>query len=146
MGQARMSIESLRRSPLNNKQSLLLKDKATERYISIYIGEPEANSIRKILTEPNASKERGHLLEEIDFKTSRLKSIIIDRFVDNVFYTKLIIERDKKCHELRCQTGKAIVLALREGVPILIDEVVLNRAELNSVFGRGTRGKKVKLS
>jgi len=141
MGQARMSIESLRRSPLNNKCSLLLEDEATERYISIYIGESKANSIRKILTKPNAPKERDLSLEEIDFKTSRLKSIIIDRFVDNVFYTKLIIERDNKCHELRCQTGKAIVLALRQGAPILIDEVVLNRAELNSVFGRGIKSK-----
>lgn len=141
MGQARMAIESLRRSPLNNKQSLLLKDDTTKRYISIYIEESEANSIRKILTKPNAPKERDPSLEEIDFKTSRLKSIIIDRFVDNVFYTKLIIERDNKCHELRCQTGKAIVLALRQGAPILIDEVVLNRAELYSVFGRGIKSK-----
>ena len=94
-----------------------------------------------ILIKPNAPKERDPSLEEIDFKTSRLKSIIIDRFVDNVFYTKLIIERDNKCHELRCQTGKAIVLALRQGAPILIDEVVLNRAELNSVFGRGIKSK-----
>jgi bifunctional DNase/RNase len=141
-----LTIQSLRRSPLNNKQSLLLKDEATERYISIYIGESEANSIGNILINHNAPKEREPSLEEIDFMTSRLKSIIIDRFVDNVFYTKLIIERDNKCHELRYQTGKAIVSALREGVPILIDEVVLSRAELNSVFGRGTRGKKVKLS
>ncbi len=141
MGQARMSIESLRRSPLNNKQSLLLKDEATERYISIYIEETEANSIRKLLTKPNAPKERDLSLEEIDFKTSRLKSVIIDRFVDNVFYTKLIVERDNGCHKLECLTGKAIVLALRQGAPILIDNVVLNRAELNSVFGRGIINK-----
>ena len=141
MGQARISIESLRRSPLNNKQSLLLKDEATERYISIYIEETEANSIRKLLTKPNAPKERDLSLEEIDFKTSRLKSVIIDRFVDNVFYTKLIVERDNGCHKLECLTGKAIVLALRQGAPILIDNVVLNRAELNSVFGRGIINK-----
>ena len=94
MGQARMSIESLRRNPLNNKQSLLLKDEATERYISIYIGESEANPIRNALIKPGYPEEDYPSLEEIDFKTSRLKSIVIDRFVDNVFYTKLIIERD----------------------------------------------------
>lgn len=141
MGQVRMSIESLRRSPLNNKQSLLLKDEATERYISIYIEETEANSIRKLLIKPNALKERGLSLEEIDFKTNRLKSIIIDRFVDNVFYTKLIIVRDNGCHKLECLTGKAIVLALREGAPILIDEMVLNKAELNSVFDKDIKNK-----
>lgn len=141
MGQVRITIESLRRSPLNNKSSLLLKDEATERYISIYIGESEANSIRNALMKPGSSKEGDPSLEEIDFQAHKLKSIIIDRFVDNVFHTKLIVERDNGCHKLECQTGRAIVLALREGAPILIDEMVLDKAELNSVFDRDTKSK-----
>ncbi len=141
MGQVRITIESLRRSPLNNKSSLLLKDKATERYISIYLGESEANSIRNALMKPGSSKEGFPSLEEIDFKAHRLKSIIIDRFVDNVFYTKLIVERDNENLKIECPTGQAIVSALREDVPILIDEMVLDIAELNSVFDKDIKNK-----
>jgi hypothetical protein len=67
MGQVRMTIESLRRSLLNNRWLLVLKDDASERYLPISIEESQAKSIENEFIKRKPSKERSPL-GEIGFK------------------------------------------------------------------------------
>ncbi len=130
MRQIKMSVESLRQSPVNNRWVLMLRDEAERHYLPVYMGEPQANLIREELVNSGSSKPSDASLAGVDFKVDRLESVTIDRFRDGIFHAKLLLDNDKGSREMECQTAQAIALALRDVVPILVNEMVLEKAEL----------------
>ena len=132
MAEIEVQIESVRQAPVSNKFTLMLKDKATEHYLPIYIGKSQALRIKQLLigaplSKPLEPSQLDNIPEDL-----KLVSVVIHEFKDNEFFAKLRLKRGSKIKHLRFQLTEAIIASIREEVPILVDKVVLTRSGITT--------------
>jgi len=123
-------ISSVRVSLINQDRIVVLKDKEQEWYLPIWIGlyEFEANTIvlHKIETaRPLTHDLMKNLIGTLD---ARLLSVEITALESDTFYANLVLEQGGTQKRLDCRPSDALALVVRTGVPIFVDEDVLDRA------------------
>ena len=65
----------------------------------------------------------------IDTIFCKVEAAVINRFVENVFYAKLLLaQNDGKAVEVNCVPAKAVAHGIRTEAPIFTDETVLDKA------------------
>jgi len=129
MAEVEMVIDSVRQSPANLQWVVTLKEKLAERYLLIYVGLSQANTIERELSDVRSPKviTQDLGLTGIDTTDLKLESVTINRFEDNAFYAKLLMTSNNKAYDVDCPAAKALAIAVRVNVPILADEAVLNK-------------------
>jgi len=100
------------------------------RILPIYIGISEAVAIHSALKNEIPPRPMTHdlLVEVIRRLDAKVERIIIDDLVDNTFYARLILKREDREIEIDARPSDSIAVAVRLGVPIYIDESVLDEA------------------
>jgi len=134
MGVIEITIDSLRCNLLNKEWALILKDKRAERYLPIYIGQRQANIIEKLLLDSGRVDHAEFALSSASIDTifCKVKAVIVNQFVNNVFYAKLLLtQNDGETLEVDCAPAKAIVHGIRAEAPIFADEVVFSKAAIS---------------
>jgi bifunctional DNase/RNase len=121
MSQLGVAIRMLRINPIHNKWELMFEDKAGH-YLPVFLDKGQANLIRKEMIKPGSVEPNYVVIAELDFRVDRLESVIVDDLKGGILKTKLIVHHNNKQLQLDCPAEKAIVLALREGIPILMEE------------------------
>jgi bifunctional DNase/RNase len=92
----------------------MLKDKAAERYLPIYIGKLQASKIKDLLIRtPTPEPQELGFLDNTpgDLK---LNSIVINKVEDYEFYTKLRLKSGDKTKHSRVQLTEAIIASIRK--------------------------------
>jgi bifunctional DNase/RNase len=127
MGEVR--VVGIRVEQPQNQPVLLLREANGDRYLPIWIGQPEAAAI--------ALEQQGHeparpLTHDLirDLITALGHSLTEVRIVDlqeGTFYADLIFDRDIK---VSARPSDSVAIALRVGVPIYVEEAVLAEAGL----------------
>lgn len=113
-----------------NQPVLILKDVAGSRLLPLWIGAPEATAISIELDGISPSRPLTHdllanLIEHLD---DELVSVCISELADGVFYAILQF-RD---HEpMSARPSDAVALAIRAGVPVLVNPEVMEEAALD---------------
>ena len=125
-----MTIESIRVSMLNYQRVVILKEKAAERYLPIWIGPAEADAIAVKLQEVAVPRPLTHdlLSSVISALGATVNSIIVCDLRNDTFYAKIILSIDGKNLEVDSRPSDAIALAVRVKVPIFAEETVLEKA------------------
>jgi len=105
-------------------------EKAAYRYLPIWIGPAEADAIAVKLQEVNVPRPLTHdlLRSVIDALGASIDSIIVSELKNDTFYAKIILNVDGKQMEVDSRPSDALALAVRVGVPIYAEEVVLDKA------------------
>ena len=100
------------------------------RILPIYIGISEAVAIHSALKNEIPPRPMTHdlLVEIIRRLEAKVERIIIDDLVDNTFYARLILKREDREIEIDARPSDSIAVAVRLGIPIYIDEKVLDEA------------------
>jgi len=125
-----MIIDSIRVSLMNYQRVVILKEKVAERYLPIWIGPAEADAIAVKLQDVNVPRPLTHdlLRSVIDVLGATIDSIIVSELKNDTFYAKIILNVDGKQMEVDSRPSDALALAVRVGVPIYAEEVVLDKA------------------
>lgn len=125
-----MSIDSIRVSLMNYQRVVILKEKASDRYLPIWIGPAEAEAIAIKLQGVAVPRPLTHdlLNSAIDTLGAAVSSIIVNDLKNDTFYAKIIMDIDGKSIELDSRPSDALALAVRTGVPIFADESVMDKA------------------
>ena len=125
-----MSIDSIRVSLMNYQRVVILKEKASDRYLPIWIGPAEADAIAVKLQGVAVPRPLTHdlLNSVIDTLGARVNSIIVNDLKNDTFFAKVILDVDGKQLEVDSRPSDALALAVRTGVPIYADESVLDKA------------------
>ena len=125
-----MTIDSVRQELLNYGWVVMLKEKAAERYLPIYVGALQGDIIRSLLvgTEPAKPVDFDFSVTGFDPNKADLTSVIINRFRNNVFSAKLLFTNHNKSYKVGCPPAKAIALSLKANVPIFVEETILRKA------------------
>jgi bifunctional DNase/RNase len=129
-GLIEMTIESIRVSLMNYQRVVILKEKASERYLPIWIGPAEADAIAVQLQEVAVARPLTHdlLRSVIETLGAHVNHILVNDLSNDTFYARVILDVNGDSMEIDSRPSDAIALAVRAKVPIFADEGVLERA------------------
>jgi len=125
-----MLIDSIRVNAMNYQRVVILKEKSTDRYLPIWIGPAEADSIAVKLQDVSVPRPLTHDLLSVVISTlgGTVTHILVSDLMNDTFYAKIGIQLDGKTFEVDSRPSDAIALAVRVKVPIYAEESVLDKA------------------
>jgi len=148
MAQIEMEIDSVRRGLLKEEWTIVLKERRGKRYLTIFVGKPQADLVGRELLylvkrqlpsfdlELRQRASQDLQLRDIETKTgirlvsSKLESVTINRLENNAFSAKLLLTHQDKSYEVDYSPAKALAFSVRVQAPIFADEVVLSKAAI----------------
>ena len=109
--------------------ALLLKQRNGDLRVPIVVGIPEAQSIAMRLEHVMPPRPMSHdlMVSMVHAFGISLDEVLIYRFSDGVFMSKLKLSTSGQDLELEARTSDAIALALRTNAPIYTTQEVLNK-------------------
>lgn len=127
-----VKIDSLRVSLTNQQRIVVLKQINDDRYLPIWIGPYEAESITIALQEIEVSRPQTHdlikkILEQMNVSIRRVE---VGSLQDDIFYGALILKGEAGNFSIDCRPSDAIAIAVRAHVPIMVSEEVMKEASI----------------
>lgn len=125
-----VSVESVRINLATSQRVVILKDAKTDRYLFIWIANPEAYSIAMELQGTASPRPLTHdLLKTVIAELGgALTSVIINDLTDDIFYARLVLDANGRHVEIDSRPSDAIALAVRMKAPIYVAESVMDQA------------------
>jgi hypothetical protein len=125
-----MVVESVRVHMLSSQHVVILREADAERYLPIWIGSWEAQSIAMRLQGVEAERPLTH-----DLLTTMLtdlgvsvRHIVVSDLADETFRARIVLVHGGDDYEIDARPSDAIALAVRTSAPIFATEAVLDRA------------------
>ncbi|MEC9373617.1 MAG: bifunctional nuclease family protein [Planctomycetota bacterium] len=121
---------------LNDYQLIELREMDGDRAFPIVIGLPEAQAIERRLQGKEIKRPQTHdlLANVLESLGARLLSITITDLSDHTFYATLDVQRgDGETLHIDSRPSDAIALGVAGGVPIYVEEHVLEEAQNEEV-------------
>ncbi len=125
-----MVVESVRVHMLSSQHVVILREAHDERYLPIWIGSWEAQSIAMKLQGVEAERPLTHdLLTTIlsDLGVS-VRRVLISDLADETYRARIVLVQGGSDFEIDARPSDAIALAVRVAAPIFATEAVLDRA------------------
>lgn len=125
-----MTIDSIRMSLMNYQRVVILREKEGERYLPIWIGPAEADSIAIKLQNVPVPRPLTHdmVCSIIRVFGGKVKMAIMDKLRNDTHEAKLILTIGKKHFKIDCRPSDAIAVAVRVKAPIFAEKSVLDKA------------------
>lgn len=125
-------IDSIRVSLTNQQRIIVLRDPETDRYLPIWIGPYEAESITIALQEVEVSRPLTHdllknVLARLNARPIRVEVIALR---DDTFFGNIVLEYDGQILNIDSRPSDAVALAVRARVPILVAKEVMDSASI----------------
>lgn len=110
--------------------ALILGEQKGVRRLPIIIGGFEAQAIAVELEKMKPSRPLTHDLFKnfADHYNIHIREVIIDKFLEGVFFAKLVCIHDGEENEIDARTSDAVALAIRFRCPIYTHESILAEA------------------
>lgn len=121
---------------LNDYQLIELREVDGERSFPIVIGLPEAQAIERRLKGIEIKRPQTHELmaNVIEALSAKLVSVTINDLADHTFFATLDVERDDgESLHIDSRPSDAIALGIGAGVPIYVEDHVLDEAQSEEV-------------
>ncbi|MEI7847147.1 MAG: bifunctional nuclease family protein [Chloroflexota bacterium] len=125
-----VTIDSVRVSLMSPQRLVVLRDTNNDRYLPIWVGPYEAESITVALNEIEIVRPLTHDLLKNLFTTfgAQIKRVEIVALREDIFYGNIVAEADGQTINIDSRPSDAIALAVRAHVPILVDPSVMTTA------------------
>jgi bifunctional DNase/RNase len=109
-------------SKLGRMATVVLKERAGEHYLPIWVGRPEAIAIAQLLAEVVTPRPMTHdlIARLVEVSASRVEKMAITKLHDRTFYATLWVRVGERMHEVDARPSDALSLALRVQVPIFV--------------------------
>jgi len=115
-------------------QVIELSESGGTRRFPIVIGLPEAFAIDRRIKGVQVARPQTHdlLAETIRALGGSLRAIHIHDLESGTFFAKLVIDRDGEVIEVDSRPSDAIALGVADGVPIMVEEHVIEEASADA--------------
>jgi bifunctional DNase/RNase len=129
--QIEMTIKGLMVDPITNMPIIILRDKAGDRVLPIWVGIFEANAIALQMENIATPRPMTHdLLRNIieDLKGT-VEKVVVSELRDSTFYALIYVATPNDALAIDARPSDAIALALRTRAPIFVEESVIDNAK-----------------
>ena len=126
-----MTIKGLMVDPITNMPIIILRDKAGDRVLPIWVGIFEANAIALQMENITTPRPMTHdLLRNVisDLKAS-VQKVVVSDLRENTFYALIYVAVNGDTLAIDARPSDAIALALRTRAPIFVEEAVIDSAK-----------------
>jgi len=127
-----MSLVGVRVEVPSNQPIVLLRENDGQRYLPIFIGQPEATAIVYALQGTETPRPMTHDLFKtvLDDLGTKVLQVVITELHDGTFYAEIELGQNGDTRRISSRPSDALALAARypEPVPIFADEAVLEEA------------------
>lgn len=122
-----VEIDAIRVNLRNYQRVLILREKGTDRCLVIWIGPFEADAITHRLQGVSGPRPQTHdlLSSTIDQLGGHVRAVVVCDMSNDVYYARIEIDQNGKSVEIDSRPSDAIALAVRQEVPIYVEESVL---------------------
>ena len=122
-----MTIKGLMVDPITNTPIVILKDKAGDRVLPIWVGVFEANAIALQIENVATPRPMTHdllfdMLGELDVSCTRVS---VTELRENTFYASITLSVNGREVDIDSRPSDALALAVRSGAPIFAAEDVI---------------------
>ncbi|MFC1878516.1 bifunctional nuclease family protein [Chloroflexota bacterium] len=123
-------IDSIRVSLMSQQRIVILRERDAERYLPIWIGVYEAESITIALQQVEVARPLTHDLVKniINKLNARVVRVEVVALRDDTFYGNIVAEIDGQPINIDARPSDALAIAVRSHVPILVDPSVMEAA------------------
>jgi hypothetical protein len=127
-----MELTGVRVELPTNQPIVLLRERAGERYLPIWIGAAEAAAIALSLQGVTTPRPMTHDLIKnmLDDLSVQVQRIVVTELRDSTFFATIQLQRNGDSYEVSSRPSDAIALAVRMAVPIFASEDVLEEAAI----------------
>ncbi|MBD1401482.1 bifunctional nuclease family protein [Pelovirga terrestris] len=114
-------------NPVTRSAAVLLYAQAENRVLPIFIGSAEAGAISRYLDGVYTPRPMTHDLISnlLDVFAGQLERVVVSDFRDSTYFALLVIRLDDKVIRVDARPSDAIAVALKQGVPIVVERKVL---------------------
>jgi uncharacterized protein len=129
-GFTRMSIYGINLDLFSSSPIVILKVEDENRYLPIWIGQPEARSILMKLQNQEFSRPLTHDLA-VNLVTElggSMEKVTVTELRDSTFFATISVEIDGRTIEIDSRPSDAIALAVRAGAEIFAADEVIEEA------------------
>ncbi len=125
-----VTIDSIRVSLMSQQRIVILREKDNERYLPIWIGVYEAESITIALQEVEVARPLTHDLLKNVFQQleARIIRVEVTSLRDDTFFGNIVAEKEGKILNVDARPSDALAIAVRTHVPILVERSVMDSA------------------
>ena len=125
-----MTVDGVRVSHKNQQRVVVLKGKEVNKYLPMWIGPAEGDSIAmKLLGKETVRPSTHDLMDSmIEDLGGTVKRVIVSELKSETFFGKIVLQRNGTTIERDSRPSDAIALAVRTGAPIYAEDAVLDRA------------------
>lgn len=136
-----VAIDSVRVSLMSPQRLVVLRDTTNDRYLPIWVGPYEAESITVALNEIEIVRPLTHDLLKNLFTTfgAQIKRVEIVALREDIFYGNIVAEAQGQTINIDSRPSDAIALAVRAHVPIMVDPSVMTSAAIAPEQDLGSR-------
>jgi bifunctional DNase/RNase len=101
---------------------VLLKEKAGERLLPIWVGPHEGDLIKLQLAEQDTPRPLAYELMKrlLDVAQATVERVVVSRLHEQVFYATLFVRIGNRIHEVDARPSDALPLAMRVGAPLFV--------------------------
>jgi bifunctional DNase/RNase len=123
-------IDSIRVSLMSQQRIVILREENAERYLPIWIGVYEAESITIALQEVEVARPLTHDLIKNVFQQlgARILRVEVVALRDDTFFGSIVIESNGKTLSIDSRPSDALAIAVRAHVPVLVARSVMDTA------------------
>ena len=133
-------IDSIRVSLMSYQRVVILRVKDSSKFLPIWIGPSEADSIALKLQDVAVPRPLSHDLMQalVESLGASVSSIVVSDLNEDTFYAKIILDLNGAALEVDARPSDAIALAVRTSAPIFAESVVIDKAgvEMDSETGK----------
>jgi bifunctional DNase/RNase len=127
-----MTLAGVRIELPTSQPIVLLREAEGERYLPIWIGQPEATAIALALQGVVTPRPMTHdllknILEEMSVTVN---DIVITELREGTFYATINLQRNGSAFEISSRPSDALALAVRLGCRIFANDEVLSEASI----------------
>ena len=125
-----VEIDSIRVSLMSQQRIVILRERDAERYLPIWIGIYEAESITIALQEVEVARPLTHDLIKSVFNELNAQIIRVEVIAlrDDTFYGNIVAEVNGQTLNIDSRPSDALAVAVRVHVPILVSHEVMDSA------------------
>ena len=125
-----VKIEAIRVNLIGSHRVIILKELSSERYLPIWIGQAEADSITIQLTETQVARPLTHdlVLAMIDKMGATVQHVVVNDMQNETFYAQVALKPAGGGKEMMIDSrpSDAIALAVRARCPIYIETAIMD--------------------
>ncbi len=126
-------VDSIRVNLVTQNRVLFLREVEGDRHLPIWIGEFEAHAIAMELQGMSAQRPMPYDLVKslVGELSGTIARVVVTDLSQDIFYARVVVQVGGQTVEIDSRPSDAIAIAVRAKCPILVDDLVMDRAGIS---------------